>query len=140
MNVENAIAVAEGLIRSLNNVADYALVGSATYLPYPNDIDFAVLLTEGANAIDYVGALSRDKFEWELCGDYDGVDGKWHAVRKGNLNLIITHDPKFFTGFKIAMEVCKALRLVHKMDRIAVCQIVRDGRMASEVVTHYGEI
>lgn len=65
------------------------------------------------------------------------------AVRRENINLMVSHDPKFFADYKTAMEVCKALKLKHKEDRIAVCQIVRDGKKAEDVFTHariYGEI
>ena len=90
----------------------------------------------------HVNPLSHSE-GWGQCGDYDGVGGIWAAVRRENINLMVSHDPKFFADYKTAMEVCKAMKLKHKEDRIAVCQIVRDGKKAEDVFTHariYGEI
>ncbi len=77
---------------------------------------------------------------WMTCSSYEVTDkpgdSSFEAVRLGNLNLIITSDLQFYTDYITAMEVCKALHLVHREDRIAVCQIVRDGRTAAEVLTY----
>jgi hypothetical protein len=63
---------------------------------------------------------------FEPCGDYDAEAGTWFAVRRGNLNLMVTHDRRWYEDYLLAMEVCKVLRLEHKDDRIAVCRVVRD--------------
>ena len=134
MNLETAIADGKTLIPAMPSVLDFALIGSAMYLPHANDVDFLVLIAPSLNAVDYSAQMCGEG--WGNCGEYDGVSGIWAAVRRENLNLMITHDPKFFTDYKTAMEVCKALYLTHKEDRIAVCQIVRDGKKADEVITH----
>lgn len=121
-------------IATLPQVLDFALIGSASYLPDAADVDFAVLVDPALNAVEYTDKMVADG--WGNCGEYDGVGGIWAAVRSENLNLMVTHDPKFFADYKTAMEVCKALNLTHKQDRIAVCQIVRDGKKADEVMTH----
>lgn len=141
INIEAEIAAGTMLITTLPGVLDFALIGSAMYMREANDVDFAVLIDPSRNAVDYaMGMLSEG---WGQCGDYDGVGGIWAAVRRENINLMVSHDPKFFADYKTAMEVCKALKLKHKEDRIAVCQIVRDGKKAEDVFTHariYGEI
>lgn len=134
MDVQAEIIKGEALIRTMPQVLDFALIGSASYLPDAGDVDFAVLVDPAANAVDYASKMVASG--WGNCGEYDGVGGIWAAVRQENLNLMVTHDPKFFADYKTAMEVCKALHLVHKEDRIAVCQIVRDGKKADEVMTH----
>lgn len=134
MDTKAEIAAGEALIPTLPSVLDFALIGSASYLPEAGDVDFAVLIDPAINAVDYASQMVTDG--WGNCGEYDGVGGIWAAVRRENLNLMVTHDPKFFTDYKTAMEVCKALNLTHKQDRIAVCQIVRDGKKADEVMTH----
>lgn len=134
IDIQAEIKAGEALIQTLPAVKDFALIGSASYRPDPHDVDFAVLIDPAHNAVDYCGQLVNDG--WGNCGDYDGVGGTWAAVRRENLNMMVTHDPKFFTDYKTAMEVCKALRLEHKEDRIAVCQIVRDGKTAEQVRTY----
>lgn len=133
-DVGAAIAAGKALIAALPRVVDSAMIGSATYLPNPHDVDFAVLIDPELNAVDYCGDLVNQG--WGSCGDYDGVGGIWAAVRRESLNLMISHDPVFFERYKVAMEVCKALRLEHKEDRVAVCAIVRDGKTAEQVRTH----
>jgi len=134
MDTKAEIAAGEALIPKLPQVLDFALIGSASYLPHASDVDFAVLIDPTVNAVDYASQMVAEG--WGNCGEYDGVGGIWAAVRRENLNLMVTHDPKFFTDYKTAMEVCKALNLTHKEDRIAVCQIVRDGKKAGDVMTH----
>jgi hypothetical protein len=142
INIPAEIEAAKAFIPTLPHVLDFALIGSASYLPNASDVDFAVLIDhQAANAVDYTVRMANDG--WGTCGEYDGVGGIWGAVRRENLNLMVTHDPKFFADYKTAMEVCKALHLTHKEDRIAVCQIVRDGKKAEDVTTHarlYGAV
>ena len=142
MNVQAEIEAGRALIAKLPHVLDSALIGSAMYLPEDqvHDVDFAVLVYPNQHAIDYTQKLCDEG--WGRCGEYDGQGGTWAAIRRDNLNLMVSHDPELFKGYKIAMEVCKALNLQHKEDRIAVCAIVRDGKKADEVFTHariYGE-
>lgn len=134
IDIQAEIKAGEALIQTLSAVKDFALIGSATYCANPHDVDFAVLIDPTENAVDYTTRMQHDG--WGNCGEYDGVGGIWAAVRRENLNLMVTHCPTFFDRYKVAMEVCKALRLEHKEDRIAVCQIVRDGKTADQVRTH----
>jgi hypothetical protein len=123
----------EAFLRELPEVSEFSLIGSAMYLPAEavNDVDFAVLLKDGQQAIGYIGTLEAQGWEW--CGDYDGVGGTWGAVRRENLNLMVTHDRQWYEDYKLAMEVCKVLRLENKEDRIAVCRVVRDKLPAESV-------
>lgn len=134
IDIQAEINAGEALIQTLPAVKDFALIGSATYCADPHDVDFAVLIDPAENAVDYTTRMQQDG--WGNCGEYDGVGGIWAAVRREHLNLMVTHCPTFFDRYKAAMEVCKALRLEHKEDRIAVCQIVRDGKKAEEVRTY----
>lgn len=132
MNIQEEIKIGEDLINTLWNVRDHALIGSAMYMEDAKDVDFAILI-EG-DAIDYTIRLHDNG--WGICGDYCTGTGNWAAVRKGNINFMITHSSKFFEGYKTAMEVCKALKLADKNDRIMVCQIVRDGHSAEMALSH----
>lgn len=134
IDIQAEIAAGRELIAKLPAVKDFALIGSASYRPDPHDVDFAILIDPAHNAVEYCTTLINDG--WGNCGDYDGVGGIWAAVRRENLNLMVSHDPVFFERYKVAMEVCKALRLEHKEDRVAVCAIVRDGKTAEQVRTY----
>ena len=132
MNIQEELKIGESLISALPNVLGHALIGSAMYMEDAKDIDFAILI-EG-DAMDYTSKLHDSG--WGLCGEYDNAVGDWAAVRKGNINFMVTHSPKFFQDYKTAMEVCKALKLTDKEDRIMVCRIVRDGFSADAALAH----
>lgn len=139
MDVKAEIEEGKKIIANLPYVRDFCLIGSAMYLDDANDVDFLVLTELAVPANEFAYRLVNAG--WSPCSKYEVSDGSgcspFAAVRLGNLNLIITHDTKFYERYKTAMEVCKALRLVHREDRIAVCQIVRDGRIADEVITYH---
>lgn len=128
---------AAAFIASLPFVVRFAPIGSATYMPADQvgDIDFAVRLKMSQDATDYCREVLMAQHGFEDCADYDTTSGKvlWRAVRRGDLNLIVTTDGDWYERYLTATEVCKALRIADKAKRIAVCQIVRDGRTAEEV-------
>lgn len=132
MNIRDELAAGADFIRGLPDVADFAPIGSALYIESPADVDYAVMLS-APNAVDYANAICASNSGWEACGEYDTHDGSWCAIRRGNLNLMLTHSREFFDGYKLAMEVCKLLRLTDKQDRIDVCRVVRD-RQPADVV------
>lgn len=134
VDLAREIAAGAALILSMPKVAEFELIGSATYMPEADvgDVDFAVLLDDGNDALQYLTEM-RDGGGWQLCSEYDSAEGLWGAARQGRFNLMLTHDRKFYDGYLRAMEVCKALNLQSKDDRIAVCRIVRDGCSAVQV-------
>lgn len=133
IDIPAEIAAGVEFLRARADVAEFALIGSAMYRADAADVDFAVMLHEGNEAMEALTALCDSALGFEPCGQYDTQLGEWGSVRRGNLNLMVTHSRKFFDGYKTAMEVCKVLDLADKFDRIAVCAIVRDGRSASDV-------
>lgn len=137
INIEEEIKNGLQAIASLKHVVAHELIGSAAYLPeQAQDVDFAVLIHNLLDPLKYVDALHESG--WGKCSDYDtSTAACWSAVHNGNLNFMITSSPDFFANYVKAMEVCKALKLTEKADRIAVCQIVRDGKKAHEVSTGY---
>ena len=120
-------------LQGWDGVIDIALVGSALYMPAEKigDVDFVVLLAAGNDALQYIDDTIKDA-GWEWCGEYDTQGGEWGAIRSGPVNLIVTHSREFFDGFRAAAEVCKALRLGSKLDRMIVHRVVRDGLSADE--------
>lgn len=130
----NALHEGNTLAFGLPGVERFALIGSARYLPADqvNDVDFCVLLQAPNQATSYAAALADSG--WGRCGEYDNADGLWCAMRRGPLNFMLTHDAVFYSGYLLAMDVCEALRLEDKAERIAVCQLVRDRKPLAEVL------
>lgn len=142
-NIKPEIIEGEAFIRDMMPyVAERSLIGSAMYLPAEQcaDVDYLVLVS-GCEYTDPLAELVMDH-GFAACGEqYECSTGTWGAVRRGNLNLIVTHDKAFYEGYKLAMEVCKALRLTNKADRIAACKVVRDRVPADKVRADvYGEV
>lgn len=140
MNISEEIKNAGEIVGTLPNVIDSALIGSAYYLPNPTDIDIAILVDSPniwTYEYDNFIASGVPNEGWHRCSEYDkperGIQPTWTSVRRGNLNFMMTVSKEFFDGYVTAMEVCKALNLTEKTDRIKVCQIVRDKKKASEV-------
>lgn len=124
-------------------IAKCQLIGTASYMPErAEDVDFAVLLSDALTpACEQVGDLidrQQPLYGFDACGDYDTKLGNWCAVRRGNLNLMLTNSGNFYNDYLKATEVCKALELTNKADRIAVCGIIRDGLKAEQVFTSAG--
>lgn len=140
IDIELEMLAAANTIGFMRGVVRSELIGSASYMPEKaNDVDFAVLLDHDCMA--YAAELMTiPNGQWIACGDYDSDKGLWCAIRRGYLNLMLTHDVGFYERYLTATEVCKALRLEHKEDRIAVCQIVRDGRKWNQTVTKAMEL
>lgn len=129
LDIKATAAEAERIIAGLPGVLASRMIGSATYLPDPIDVDYLIHVNAGC-AVAYVG---ENLASFMNCGEYDTTYGAWAAVRKGGINIIVTIDAQFYNLFGRATEVCKALRLVHKDQRVAVCQIVRDGKTSEQV-------
>lgn len=136
-SLPQAIAEGAAFVASLPGVEKFSLIGSAMYLPADQvaDVDYAVLLAPSMDkglVEQFCQVELNEKHGFEHCSDYD-IDGSWRAMRRGDLNLMVTSDAAWFERYLTAMEVCKALRLTKKDDRILVCMIVRDGRTADQV-------
>jgi len=129
-DLEQELRDAHAYIALHREVKEFALIGSAAYMPeQANDVDFALLIDAD------VPTFASEMGGFERCGDYDQgyIDGQWTAMRRGNLNLMITADVDWYRKYIQAMQVCKYLKIADKIDRIAVCKIVRDGFDADQV-------
>ena len=141
-NIKPEIINGEAFLRDMPKVAAYSLIGSAMYLPAEacNDVDFLVLVRDG----EYLESVTNliQNHDFQPCGEqYECATGTWGAARRGNLNLIVTHDKAFYDAYKLAMEVCQALRLTNKLDRIAACKVIRDRMSATQVRAEvYGDM
>ena len=132
-NIAEEVAAGRALLSTLPGAIDFALVGSAAYRRKPNDVDFVVLLAPGLKLGEF--ALAMYDSGWSISNEYKLRNGGdcWTSVRRGKLNLILTDNRKFFDGYVLSTEVCKVLRLAKRDDRVAVHEVVRDRRLASEV-------
>lgn len=134
-NITAELAEAQALLEGMAPyVVEHALIGSSMYLPREscNDVDVLVLVG-GCEYMDPISDLVLNK-GFVPCGEqYECASGTWGAARRGGLNLIITHEKQFYDDYLRAMEVCKALRLAEKKDRVAVCKVVRDRMSAADV-------
>mgnify|MGYP001236544418 CR=1 FL=1 len=137
-NLQATIDEGNAFLCTLSSVAAWRLIGSAQYLPADqvNDVDFAVLLQSELDPARY--ATNLQDTGWGKCSEYDQTTGLWFAVRRGDLNLMLTSDPGFYEKYLLAMEVCQGLRLAEKAQRVAVCAIVRDGLSAAEARNRAG--
>lgn len=102
-----------------------AAVGSTYILGQGADIDILVLVP---NRFQFANRMEKDG--WVLEGAAHYPDNDFTSVRQGKYNVLITSDASWFARFKTAAEVCKALRLEDKEQRILVHSIVRDGMSA----------
>jgi hypothetical protein len=109
-------------------IRDHQLVGSTYTLGHGRDIDFAVLIAETDLNVRPVWL----GVEWQREGS-DAYEGNIFAsYRNGNFNLIVMNDAEVYRKYLTAMEVCKALKLQTRRERVIVCRIVRDGMTAEQ--------
>lgn len=121
------------LLAADKRVLSFKLVGSACYMPEPKDIDFLVLVDWTPDDFLADGTFGAEVRWWwpgfDLCeGEYDDKGDQWLAVRKGDINLIVTHDKGWYERASLANSVCHLLKLENKVDRVAVYRLVRDGQ------------
>jgi hypothetical protein len=123
-------------LRANDTVMACKLVGTAAYPPGivdPKDVDFLVLCKG-----DVVGMLEADDEDvprhafgegWDNGGSnaLDADGDQWGSIRRGDVNLILTTDGGWYARSVQASEVCVALQLTEKFDRIVAYRVVRDG-------------
>ena len=131
--IDAAKSFMEDVLHVVNEEAKtWEVVGSrATCDPAPEGTDFDVLvlanhpwekLVKLLNPHGFEAAGSIPANELDMRSQSDFV-----SVRRGDLNLIITHDPDFFTKFMLATRTAKRLNLLKKEDRVALFQFILYG-------------
>ncbi len=135
MKFLNDVIDMTGVLSQHPKVLKFKVAGSALYHPDPQDLDFLVLVNGNTFLGNADSFAARWMFgpEWEVCaGQYDDQTDKWGALRKGNVNLSVTVDPAWYERAVLANEVCHALKLMDKADRIVTYRVIRDGYNADE--------
>ncbi len=143
-SIEAAKKLAETILTDNPGVAAYHHIGSSSFLlpEFAKDVDYAVLVRK-AVVREYLSITEFSHFTDKLqgfipSGNYDqgdGYDVKWTSIKNGDLNFILTHDEEWYNAMLRATEICKYFNLTHKLDRIAVCRIARDGWSAEATKT-----
>lgn len=131
MNLLREIVAASSEFAECKHIKEFDLVGSAVYHPEPKDIDFLVLI-EDEDVLSAARYLPGMQSWTTKTGEYDDEDGKWGSFRAGNINVILTVDKGWYDRAKLANEVCHALKLMDKGDRIVVYRVIRDGYTAEQ--------
>jgi hypothetical protein len=108
------------------SVREIAHVGS-TYINsmQGNDIDIVARVSDSQEAW-----CNLKDDDWRDTGGGSGHEDDFNTYRKGDVNLMITESEEFITGFELAAEVCKALRLSEKWQRIAVHRVIMNEETA----------
>lgn len=112
-----------------------ARVGSSTIpgVTDPGDIDILVLERDGMvfewaekNGYEHGGSSPDDsKFDsFKKYVDLETAVDYWQNFDV--LNIIVAKDEKFYNTFLDSNTICKEANLIHKMDRIAVFEYMRD--------------
>ena len=108
-------------------------VGSrATCFPPPTDTDEDwLVLTDSPNALDSLEAVLRKSGYNQDTGDMKGytdeVEIVFKSFRKGDINIILTFEQKFFELFMTATHIAKKFNLTRKDERIALFQAILYG-------------
>lgn len=107
--------------------SEYFATGSNVICNPPvtdTDLDFMIFTDEYDAFVEY---LTNNK--WEFCGgeEYNYKDNNWCALRKGNLNYLITQDINHYTKFKEATELATKMNLLIKDQRVILFNYIMNG-------------
>lgn len=113
------------------HVDEFDFTGSAFIegVKNPGDLDCIVLVndtTEFEDVLTGVGYVMSDP------GDYnapepgrDPSEGVFFSFRKGEINLIVTDNRRFYDSFRVASEICRMLKVTEKENRVDVHGLLR---------------
>lgn len=128
--VASAIARLEDALGSSFVAA--AHVGSSYILGYGADLDIVVQVQ---CQMDHAHAcLSLKDYVRSQTGSGDPDDDLFQCFRFGDVNVMLTTDEEWYDLFVKSAEVCKALRLTEKWQRIAVHRVLMDDEDADVAV------
>lgn len=104
----------------------YQLVGSrAICHPVPENSDEDILCwIDWGNFANAVDELKANGWAQDTGDGYDGCYFWSYRHPSSNVNILITKNGDYYNHFVIAVDVCKALNLLNKADRIKVHNIL----------------
>lgn len=106
-----------------------AQVGSSYIVGHGKDLDIVVLVcgTEDEVPVHYQAGRRLVKAGYQSSSDGSGEgEDDFNCYRKGSVNVMLTARSHWFQNFLMASEVCKALRLTEKWQRVAVHRVIMD--------------
>lgn len=108
-------------------------IGSA-FIPgcRPKDIDLWLLLAEDYSWSAFEADLERTMPEIRFASSTERREGEPRSYRLGDYNLIVTRDALKYGRGLIAQDLCRAMRLTNKADRIIAFDVIRDTIHPSE--------
>lgn len=109
-------------------ICGIALVGSTYILGQGADVD---VLVRVADMKSFAQRLEAEG--WIREGNASYPVGDFISMRKDDFNLLLVEEEKYFNAWKLAAEVCKALKLHFKDDRVLVHRVVRDGETVDQI-------
>lgn len=108
-------------------------VGSSYIVGEGADLDLVVLVTPGY--LDEACIKLRDAgYAFTGAEDCSGAEDEFRTFRKGDVNVMLSDEDKWYDAFLTAAEVCKALQLREKWQRIAVHRVIMDNEDAETAV------
>jgi hypothetical protein len=123
-------------VKNVPGVANVIAVGSRrTCDPAPTNTDSDYLVLCGdSEALRTLFALgfNRSTTPAEYAAERENLFDSFLSFRRGDVNLIVTGNPGFFTRFMAATTVAKRLNLLQKADRVALFQAVLYGNSDRE--------
>lgn len=109
-------------------IRDSRLVGSTYILGKGKDIDYLFLVPD---LYDTQERLKGRNWADGLSLEYDGL-GNFFSARRGEINLLFVEDSDFYDKWLTSAEVCKALKLESRTDRVIVHRIIMDDMTAEK--------
>lgn len=115
---------------ALNEMFDNcAHVGSSYIVGEGADLDLVVLVTPG-DLDEACAKLEDHAYTFTTSKDCSGAEDEFRTFRKGDVNVMLSDDEKWYYAFKQAAEVCRALQLREKWQRIAVHRVIMNNEDA----------
>lgn len=104
-------------------------VGSSYILGKGQDLDIVVRVSSMLHAADKFRAA-----DYIYTGADSGEEDDFYTLRKGDVNVMYTSHEDFIDNFVKAAEVCKALGLTTKWQRVAVHRVLMNDEDADVAV------
>jgi hypothetical protein len=129
-----AVAI-NGVLSTLRDAGKFAeQVGSSYILGEGMDLDIVALIHRDVGISRAEELLSSADYGVSSDGSGAVEDDKFRCFRKGDVNVMLTADEDWFWNFVKSAEVCKALKLTEKWQRIAVHRVLMDDEDADLAV------
>lgn len=104
-------------------------IGSSTYHSDANDVDIMVMVPDKQAYMELCHALG-----FSYAPNANEYPGEWESMKKGDLNLLITADSDYYYASRTASDVCRALKLKTRKERVIVHRVIVDKMRHQEAI------